>query len=94
MPTSGYIKRLAEVSNEQILSINVQNLARSPFLKELKYFQFLHLDLPESTVILLLGYVEPDPEEDFIEFKDVEVKRICMENWDANGDGELSYKEA
>ena len=29
-----------------------------------------------------------------IEFADAEVKRICVANWDTNGDGELSYKEA
>ncbi|MBQ1773691.1 MAG: leucine-rich repeat protein [Prevotella sp.] len=29
-----------------------------------------------------------------IEFADAKVKRICVENWDANGDGELSYAEA
>lgn len=29
-----------------------------------------------------------------IEFADAEVKRICVENWDANGDGELSEVEA
>lgn len=29
-----------------------------------------------------------------IEFADAEVKRLCVENWDADGDGELSYKEA
>lgn len=29
-----------------------------------------------------------------IEFADAEVKRICVENWDTNGDGELSHKEA
>lgn len=29
-----------------------------------------------------------------IEFADTEVKRICVENWDTDGDGELSYKEA
>ena len=29
-----------------------------------------------------------------IEFADAEVKRICVEHWDTNGDGELSYKEA
>lgn len=31
---------------------------------------------------------------DFIEFADPEVERICLENWDTNGDGKLSYKEA
>ncbi len=29
-----------------------------------------------------------------IHFEDPEVKRICVENWDTDGDGELSYKEA
>lgn len=29
-----------------------------------------------------------------IDFADAEVKRICVENWDTNSDGELSYKEA
>ena len=29
-----------------------------------------------------------------IPFEDPEVKRICVENWDTNGDGELSYDEA
>ena len=51
-------------------------------------------DLPESTVILLPGYVEPDPEDDAIQFVDAEVKSICVANWDTSRDGELSYKEA
>ena len=29
-----------------------------------------------------------------ITFEDPEVKRICVENWDTNGDSELSYSEA
>lgn len=29
-----------------------------------------------------------------IQFADAEVKRICVENWDTDGDGELSYSEA
>ena len=31
---------------------------------------------------------------DNISFADAEVKRICVENWDTNGDGELSKQEA
>jgi len=30
----------------------------------------------------------------FIRFEDAEVERICLENWDTNGDGVLSHKEA
>ena len=33
-------------------------------------------------------------EEQNIVFKDQLVKQICIENWDANSDGELSYNEA
>lgn len=32
--------------------------------------------------------------DDIIQFADAEVKRICVENWDTNGDGELSKAEA
>ena len=30
----------------------------------------------------------------YIRFEDPEVKRICIENWDKDGDGELSMEEA
>ncbi len=32
--------------------------------------------------------------EEPIAFAEAEVKRICVENWDVDGDGELSFKEA
>lgn len=32
--------------------------------------------------------------DDYIDFADYLVKKICVENWDTNGDGELSYAEA
>ena len=40
--------------------------------------------------------VEKDGEDvdDIITFADANVKSICVENWDTNGDGELSYDEA
>ena len=31
---------------------------------------------------------------EIIDFTDPEVKRLCVANWDSDGDGELSYKEA
>ena len=34
------------------------------------------------------------PLSPIIQFADAEVKRICVENWDTNGDGELSEDEA
>ncbi len=44
----------------------------------------------ELNVVLNIT-IEPN---EFIDFADAEVKRICVENWDTNGDGELSYAEA
>lgn len=44
----------------------------------------------ELNVVLNIT-IEPN---EFIDFADAEVKRICVENWDSNGDGELSYGEA
>ena len=39
--------------------------------------------------------VEMEPEStDIITFADAEVKRICVENWDIDGDGNLSFEEA
>ena len=32
--------------------------------------------------------------DQFIKFNDIIVKSICLQNWDTNGDGELSYDEA
>ena len=38
--------------------------------------------------------VEVEHPNNIITFADAEVKRICVENWDTNGDGELSEGEA
>lgn len=40
----------------------------------------------------LLANVAKNPK--FVHFEDPEVKRICIENWDKDGDGELSMEEA
>jgi len=37
---------------------------------------------------------ENDVPEEYIEFADANVKAICVQNWDKNHDGELSYSEA
>ena len=34
------------------------------------------------------------PKRDLIDFADLDAKDICVENWDTDGDGELSKKEA
>ena len=50
--------------------------------------QGLPADLAEAT------REAPVTENDLIHFEDQVVKGICIDNWDENGDGELSYKEA
>jgi conserved domain protein len=40
----------------------------------------------------LLANVAKNPK--FVHFEDPEVRRICIENWDKDGDGELSMEEA
>ena len=40
------------------------------------------------------GAVIPDDPGSIIVFKDENARMICVENWDMNGDGELSYAEA
>jgi hypothetical protein len=40
----------------------------------------------------LLANVAKNPK--FVHFEDPEVKRICIETWDKDGDGELSMEEA
>ena len=47
-----------------------------------------------TTDIFKGGIVEEEPASDIITFADAEVKRICVENWDTNDDGELSKAEA
>ncbi len=45
-------------------------------------------------IVLITRQVDGFETPDIIEFADAEVKRICVENWDTDGDGELSKAEA
>lgn len=38
--------------------------------------------------------INADPMDNFITFADANVKAVCVQHWDTNGDGELSYAEA
>ena len=46
-----------------------------------------------SATLLLLAMAVPAAAEN-ITFVDLNVKAICIANWDTNGDGELSVAEA
>ena len=46
------------------------------------------------TIILVMKQTGETVLPDLIDFADAEVKRICVENWDTDGDGELSKAEA
>ena len=55
----------------------------------------VYFELADGTVITIskTGQTIPSPTET-IHFDDPVVKALCIQNWDTNGDGELSYKEA
>ena len=54
--------------------------------------QYLSLNISASTEFGMNKMVVEDAE--IIVFADQETKRICVENWDTNNDGELSIAEA
>lgn len=56
------------------------------------YKQFITVVIHEGTAKLIVGKVSVEGE--IITFASKEAKRICVENWDTNGDGELSKAEA
>lgn len=56
---------------------------------EIQYFADPYQQTATCTIT-----VRKQTSADLITFADAEVKRICVENWDTNGDGELSYEEA
>ena len=61
------------------------------------FFSIMKKSLQLSTAALLTSFMaiaQTSSQDSFISFADAEVKRICVENWDTNGDGELSYAEA
>lgn len=62
-------------------------------------------DMPRNAIIELVGECNDvlqkftiaqklQPSGDYIEFADQYVKKVCVQKYDKNGDGELSYKEA
>ncbi|MBR6980847.1 MAG: leucine-rich repeat protein [Prevotella sp.] len=64
----------------------------SKWRKNGNYDQILTLAIHNDNVKIVVGI--PEVEGDIITFADVEVKRLCVKNWDINGDGELSKQEA
>lgn len=51
----------------------------------------LFLELADGTIITIS---KTGQSSNFITFEDINVKLVCLKNWDTNGDGELSYEEA
>ena len=56
------------------------------------YDQFLTLAIHDDKADITVG--KPPVEGDIITFDDHVVNQLCVENWDTNGDGELSKQEA
>ena len=53
---------------------------------------YITLVIKDGSMSFYVG--KPAAAENIINFADNEVKRICVENWDTDGDGEISYEEA
>ena len=51
--------------------------------------EFVYFNLADGTMITL-----PKHDKENIQFEDFNVKRLCVQLWDTNGDFELSYSEA
>ena len=56
------------------------------------YDQFLTLVIRNDKARIVVGV--PPVEGDIITFASNKTKQVCVENWDVNGDGELSRQEA
>lgn len=56
------------------------------------YDQFLTLAIHDDKAVTTVG--TPPVEGDIITFEDIRVRKLCVDNWDTNGDGELSKQEA
>ena len=53
---------------------------------------YITLVIKDGSMSFYVG--KPAAAENIINFADDEVKRICVENWDTDGDGEISLEEA
>ena len=53
----------------------------------------VYFELADGTIITI-SKTWQSVDSNIIQFEDAKVKAICIANWDANGDGELSYEEA
>lgn len=50
----------------------------------------VYFELADGTIITIS---KTGQSSNFITFEDINVKLVCLKNWDTNGDGELSYEE-
>lgn len=55
----------------------------------------VYFELTDGTIITIAKSDQTEEgDTQIIQFKDAKVKAICVQNWDTNDDGELSYGEA
>ena len=97
---AGTIKRQdVSLSLESTLSQGVYTLVplcrtkgSETWRKNIDYEQFITVVIHGDSAKLVVG--KPKVEGEVINFASDETKRLCLKNWDANGDGELSKEEA
>ena len=100
----------ATLESVTVLNPEPVNIADNVFYQDLAYEENGNTSFTTATLYVPKGskakyqaadgwknfqnIVEMVPSDPIIQFADAEVKRICVENWDTDGDGELSEKEA
>ncbi len=99
MAVSATQKQTVSLELESTLSQGVYTLVplskasgAEKWRKNGNYDKFITVVIYGGNAKLVVG--TPEVEGDIITFACKETKRICVENWDANGDGELSKEEA
>lgn len=76
----------------QLYALNRSQYEDKWFRNEKSSDCYITLVIKDGSMFFYIG--KPAATENVINFADDEVKRICVENWDINGDGEISYGEA
>jgi surface protein len=76
----------------QLYALNRSQYEEKWFRNENSSDCYITLVIKDGSMSFYIG--KPAAAENVINFADDEVKRICVENWDTDGDGEISYDEA
>lgn len=87
----------ASTGNKDLLvTITTENVGKTSLSYHIKYLyrQDGNENVAELEKDIIITVNQRDPLDEPISFEDKTVKTICVNRWDTNNDGELSYREA